>query len=284
MKRFIFGERSGIYIIDLEKSLVRLKDACSFLFDTVVRGRTVLFVGTKKQAHDVVKDVATRTQQHFVINRWLGGTLTNLTTIRKSISRMTELDKLETSGEMAKLPKKEVSRLRRELEKLHFNLDGIAKMDQIPGALIVIDTNREAIAVAEAKRLNIPVVAIVDTNSDPDPVQYPIPGNDDAIRSVQLVISVLGEAIEKATQEYSKVAADEARKRAADEAAAQARARAEVAVKAAAAAAEQQKARVERKARKAKEEADEAAAPAPEASADEAAAAPEPETPPAEKA
>jgi len=254
MKRYIFGERNGIYIIDLDKALKLLKDASQFVFDTITRGQPVLFVGTKKQAHEAIKAVGARTQQPFVVNRWLGGTLTNLTTIRKSITRMTMLDKLEQSGQMDKLPKKEVSRLRRELATLHFNLDGIANMSQIPGAIVIVDTNREAIAVAEARRLKIPVIAIVDTNSDPDPIQYPIPGNDDAIRSVQLLITVLGEAVDKGVQECSNVAADEARKKAAEEAATQARARAETAAKAAAAAIEQQRQRTERKTRKAKDE------------------------------
>ena len=234
MKRYIFGARNGIYIIDLDKSLALLKEAQKFIYDTVVSGRSILIVGTKRQAQDLVKEVAEKTKMPYVSNRWLGGTLTNLTTIRKSVARMNELEKLERDGKLEKMPKKEVSKIRHELEKMHFNLNGIREMNGLPAAMFVIDTNRETIAVAEANRLKIPVIAVVDTNSDPDPVNYPIPGNDDAIRAIQLVTSVIGETIEKATQEYAKVAAEEARRRAAAEAAAQAKAKAEAAVRAAA--------------------------------------------------
>jgi small subunit ribosomal protein S2 len=237
MKRYIFGARNGIYIIDLDKSLTLLKQAQQFIYDTVVSGKTVLLVGTKKQAQDLIKEAAEKSKVPYVSNRWLGGTLTNLTTIRKSVARMRELEKLEQDGSFDKMPKKEVSRLRHELEKMRFNLSGIAGMNGLPGAMFVIDTNREAIAVKEANRLKIPVIAVVDTNSDPDPIDYPIPGNDDAIRALQLIISVIGETIEKATQEYAKVAAEEAKRRAAAEAASQAKVKAEAAARAAAAAA-----------------------------------------------
>jgi small subunit ribosomal protein S2 len=164
---------------------------------------------------------------------------------------MRELEKLETDGKLEKMPKKEVSKIRHELEKMHFNLNGIRDMDGLPAAMFVIDTNRETIAVAEANRLKIPVLAVVDTNSDPDPINYPIPGNDDAIRAIQLIITVIGETIEKATQEYAKVAAEEARRRAAAEAAAQAKAKAEAAVRAAAQAASgEAEARTEKRAKK----------------------------------
>lgn len=238
MKRYIFGARNGIYIIDLDKSLFLLKEAQKFLYDTVARGRSVLFVGTKKQAQDPVKEAAERCKQPYIVNRWLGGTLTNLSTIRKSVARFNELERMETDGSFEKLPKKEVARMRHELEKLRFNLSGIRQMDRLPGAMFVIDTNREAIAVAEAKRLKIPVVAVVDTNSDPDPIDHPIPGNDDAIRAIKLVTDVIAEAVEKAEQEYAKVAAEEAKKRAAEEAAAQAKAKAEQAARAASLAAQ----------------------------------------------
>ena len=226
MKRFIFGEKNGIYIIDLAKSLDLLTKARQFIYDTVVRGRRILFVGTKKQARDTIKEMGDRLKQPYVINRWLGGTLTNNTTIRKSIGRLRELEKLEQDGTMNTLPKKEVSRLRRELEKLQYNLCGITDMDQLPGALFVVDVMRESIAVAEANRLKIPVVAVVDTNCDPDPIDYAIPGNDDAIRAVKLILDSIGTTIQQANNEYSKVAAEEARKRAIAEAEAAARARA----------------------------------------------------------
>jgi len=266
MKKFIFDARNGIYIIDLDKSLELLKVAQQFVYDTVSLGRTVLFVGTKKQAVLPIKALAEKYNQPYIVNRWLGGTLTNSTTIRRSVSRMRELEAMESSGNWGNLNKQEVSRLRRELEKLHFNLSGIANMEQLPGALFIIDTNRESIAVAEAQRLGIPIIALIDTNSDPDPIDMPIPGNDDAIRGLQLILDITGETMEKAVGEYSRVAAEEARKRAADEAAAEAKskaaasARAEAAAKALAAVKEK-KARA-----KAKETSDakaaEAAAPA----------------------
>ena len=234
MKKYIFGARNGIYIIDLEKTLESLKVALNFVYETVARGRSVLFVGTKKQAHEAILGMADRTKQPYIVNRWLGGTLTNNVTIRKSVARMREIEKLEADGTTAKMPKKEVSRMRHELEKLHFNLSGIANMEQMPGAIFIFDTVRESIALAEASRLNIPVIAVVDTNSDPDQVDYPIPANDDALRSIDLICKLAGEAIDKAQAEYSRIAAEEARKRAADEAASQARAKAEQAARAAA--------------------------------------------------
>ena len=234
MKKYIFGARNGIYIIDLDKTMERLQVALNFVYETVARGRSILFVGTKKQAHEAILGVADRTKQPYIVNRWLGGTLTNNVTIRKSVARMREIEKLEADGTTAKMPKKEVSRMRNELEKLHFNLSGIANMEQMPGAIFIFDTVRESIALAEASRLNIPVIAVVDTNSDPDQVDYPIPANDDALRSIDLICKLAGEAIDKAQAEYSRIAAEEARKRAADEAASQARAKAEQAARAAA--------------------------------------------------
>ena len=233
MKKYIFGARNGIYIIDLEKTMDALKVAMNFVYETVARGRSILFVGTKKQAHEAILGVADRTKQPYIVNRWLGGTLTNNITIRKSVSRMREIEKLEADGSTAKMPKKEVSRMRHELEKLHFNLSGIANMEQMPGAIFIFDTVRESIALAEATRLNIPVIAVVDTNSDPDLVDYPIPANDDALRSIDLICKLAGEAIDKAQAEYSRIAAEESRRRAAEEAANQARAKAEQAARAA---------------------------------------------------
>ena len=225
MKRYIFGERSGIYIIDLEKSLALMEKARQFIYDTVVRGRKVLFVGTKKQAQEPMKEAAERLHQPYVVNRWLGGTLTNLQTIHKSVARKQLLEKMEADGTMKELAKKEVARLRRELEKLQYNLNGVADMDGLPGAIFVVDVMREAIAVAEANRLKIPVIALVDTNCDPDAIDYPIPGNDDAIRAVRLVIDAVANTVQQAQNEYAKAAADEARRRQAAEAEATARAR-----------------------------------------------------------
>lgn len=226
MKQYIFGARNGIYILDLDKTHEALKTALNFVYQTILRGRTVLFVGTKKQAQEPILMLADRTKQPYVINRWLGGTLTNNVTIRKSVARMREIEGLEKDGSFDKMLKKEVAVLKHDLEKLHFNLSGIADMKELPGAMFVIDTQREAIAVAEANRLNIPVIAVVDTNSNPDPIDYPIPANDDAIRSIDLICKLAAEAVEKAQSEYSRVAALEARARAAEEAAAQARSRA----------------------------------------------------------
>ncbi|NKB25501.1 MAG: 30S ribosomal protein S2 [Kiritimatiellae bacterium] len=218
MKRYIFGECNGIYIIDLNKSLACLKEAQQFLYDTVVRGRRVLFVGTKKQAQDSLRQTAEHLHQFHVTTRWLGGMLTNNQTVRRSVGRMRALEAMEKAGEMKTRPKKEVARLRRELSKLQRNLSGVADMENLPGALFVIDVNREAIAVAEASRLNIPVVALVDTNSDPSTTDYPIPGNDDAIRAIRLISKIIGDTIQRASNEYAQLAAEEARKRAADEA------------------------------------------------------------------
>ncbi len=248
MKPFIFGERNGIYIIDLAKSLAHLNIAQKFLYDTVVQGRKVLFVGTKKQAQEPLKEAAERLNQFYVTHRWLGGTLTNAQTVRRSVQRMRELERREKEGELDKLAsKKESSMLRREYQKLFRNLCGIADMDQLPGALFVVDINRESIAVAEANRLGIPVVALVDTNCDPEPVDYPIPGNDDAIRAIRLVVKNVADTIQQASNEYARVAAEEARRKAIEEAEAQARAKA--------AEAERKQREKERKAKEAEERA-----------------------------
>ena len=202
MKRYIHGAKNGIYIIDLNKTLSQLELARTFLNDVVLRGEKVLFVGTKKQAREIIKETAEKTNQPYVIHRWLGGMLTNNKTIRSSVARMQELQKMEKDGTMEKLLKKEVSVLRRELGKLERNLSGVAAMEKKPGALFVVDINRERLAIAEAHRLKIPVVAIVDTNTDPDEVDYPIPGNDDSLRSIGLIAEVLGETIKKANDTY----------------------------------------------------------------------------------
>lgn len=224
MKRFIFDKRNGIHVIDLAKSLAHLKESCKFAYDTVASGRKILFVGTKKQIKEVVEELAVETGQYYITNRWLGGTLTNTTTVRRSVQRMKDLEKQEKEGVFDTLAKKEVSRLRNELEKLQRNLRGIADMDDMPGAVFVIDINREAIAVAEANKLNVPVMAMIDTNCDPDLVDYPIPGNDDAIRAVKLVLNAIANAIKQAAGEYERIAAEQARKREAEKAEAEAKA------------------------------------------------------------
>ena len=227
MRKYLFGQRNGIYIIDLEQTLEGLQKARQFIYDTVARGRQILFVGTKKQAQEALRSVATQYKQPFVVNRWLGGTLTNNETIRKSIARMREIEQMDKDGTLNNLPKKEVAKLRHELSKLQYNLSGIADMQGNPGALFVVDINCESIAVAEANRLNIPVIALVDANVDPDPIDYPIPANDDAIRGIKLIADLVGLTIQQASAAYSKIAAEEARKRAAAEAEAAARAKAE---------------------------------------------------------
>ncbi len=227
MRKFIFGQKNGIYIIDLVQTLEGLQKARQFIYDTVARGRQILFVGTKKQAQESLKAISIQNKQPYVVNRWLGGTLTNNETIRKSISRMREIELMEKDGSINALPKKEVSKLRHELEKLQYNLSGIADMNGNPGALFVVDVNSEAIAVAEANRLNIPVIALVDANVDPDPIDYPIPANDDAIRGIKLIAELVGLTVQQAQAEYSKVAAEENRKRAAAEAEAALKAKAD---------------------------------------------------------
>ncbi len=213
MKRYIHGAKNGIYIIDLNKTLSQLQLAQTFVNDVVLRGEKILFVGTKKQAREIFKNTAEDTNQPYVIHRWLGGMLTNNKTIRSSVARMRELQKMEKDGTMDKLLKKEVSVLRRELNKLERNLTGIGDMEKKPGALFVVDLKREHLALAEAKRLNIPVVALVDTNADPDLVDYPIPGNDDSLRSVGLIAEVLGETIKAADEIYAAKAKAEREER-----------------------------------------------------------------------
>ncbi len=213
MKSFVFGKRNGIHIIDLAKTVEQLGKAKQYVYDAASHGRPILFVGTKKQAQQVTKDLAVFCGQPYVNTRWLGGTLTNSTTIRKRIKYLRQLEKMEKDGSFDKMPKKEVSVLRHELEKLQKNLSGIADLNGLPGAMFVVDVNRESIAIAEANRLHIPVIAIVDTNCDPELIDYPIPGNDDAIRGISLIAGVLANAIAKGAAEYSKVAVEEARAR-----------------------------------------------------------------------
>ena len=195
MKRFIFGSRNGIYIIDLKKTSRNLRAALAFISDLAARGGNVLFVGTKRQAQEVVSEESVRCGMHFVEQRWLGGTLTNFATVRKSIARLRELDELAETEEIEKMTKKEVARFERERSRLAKSLSGIKSMERLPQAMFVVDPLRERIAVAEAKKLGIPVVAIVDTNCDPTLIDYPIPGNDDAIRAIKLFSSSFAEAI-----------------------------------------------------------------------------------------
>jgi small subunit ribosomal protein S2 len=195
MKPFIFGERNGIYIIDLEQTIGLLEDAYNFVRDTAAQGGNVLFVGTKKQCQDAVERSAVQCAMPYVNTRWLGGTLTNFQTIKRRIDRLQQLIDMEEQNLFETLSKKEVLRLRHEREKLEKHLSGIREMVKVPDAVFIIDTRKEAIAVAEANRLNIPIVAVVDTNCDPDEVQYVIPGNDDAIRSSNLMCKVIAEAV-----------------------------------------------------------------------------------------
>ncbi len=195
MKPYIFGSRGDIYIIDLKQTLVGLDQAYTFVSELAKKGGTVLFVGTKKQAQEAVSEAANRCGMPYVNARWLGGMLTNFATIRTRVKRMEELEAMEADGRMAVLPKKEQILLRKELSKLQTNLNGIRNMKRTPDAVFVIDTNREAIAIHEARRLNIPVVGTLDTNCDPDDVDYGIPANDDAIRSVRLLADFVADAV-----------------------------------------------------------------------------------------
>jgi small subunit ribosomal protein S2 len=197
MQRFLYGERSGIYIIDLEKTLTGLKEAYEYVRDLGRKGGTVLFVGTKKQAQDIMEEQAGRVRMPFVNTRWLGGMLTNFQTISRRLERLRELREMERSGAFDYLPKKEVLKLRHEKEKLERNLGGIQDLERLPDAIFVIDTKKEHIAVTEARKLGLPVIAIVDTNCDPDEVDYIIPGNDDAIRAVSLISRVIADALEE---------------------------------------------------------------------------------------
>jgi small subunit ribosomal protein S2 len=202
MKPFIFDARNGIHIIDLSKTLNQLDAACNFLSETVRKGGKVLFVGTKKQAQQAVKETAKECGQYFVTERWLGGTLTNFATIKRSIARLKQIEKMEADGTINNYVKQEQSVIRREAARLVKFFDGIRAMDKLPGAMFVVDIKREHNAVAEARRLKVPVVAIVDTNCDPDLVDFPVAGNDDAIRSVRMILATVGQAVTQAQAEY----------------------------------------------------------------------------------
>ncbi|WP_243386887.1 30S ribosomal protein S2 [Bacillus kexueae] len=200
MKKYIFTERNGIYIIDLQKTVKKVEEAYQFTKELAANGGTILFVGTKKQAQESVKEEAERAGMYYINQRWLGGTLTNFETIQKRIQRLKDIRKMEEDGTFEVLPKKEVVQLNKELERLEKFLGGIKDMKQLPDALFVIDPRKERIAVAEARKLNIPIIGIVDTNCDPDEIDYVIPANDDAIRAVKLLTSKIADAILEAKQ------------------------------------------------------------------------------------
>jgi len=204
MKEYIFGERNGIYIIDLQKTLKMFKDAAQYVSDLAVQGRNILFVGTKRQAQEAIAEEAQRCGMFYVNHRWLGGTLTNWATIQKSIKRYKELEEMETDGRMEATPKKEATRLRRELRHYRENLVGIKDLPGLPDALFVVDSSKEQIAVREARALAIPVVAVVDTNCNPDEVDHIIPGNDDALRAIRLFTSKIADAVVEGRAQYEQ--------------------------------------------------------------------------------
>ncbi|MBN2534056.1 MAG: 30S ribosomal protein S2 [Spirochaetales bacterium] len=201
MKKYIFAERNGIHIIDLQKTIAAIKEAYDVVRQKVVAGKSVLFVGTKKQAQQAVEREAKRCGMFFVNNRWLGGMLTNYSTIKKSLLRLKKIEKMEIDGTFDNLTKKEISRLQKEKQRLEKNLSGIKEMKDIPGVVFIIDTRKEVIAIAEARRLNIPIIAVVDTNCNPEGIDYPIPGNDDAIRAITLFTQIIANAVIEAENE-----------------------------------------------------------------------------------
>lgn len=210
MAPYIFTERNGIYIIDLQKTVKKIDEAYNFIKDTVADGKSILFVGTKKQAQDAIKEEAERCGMYYVNQRWLGGLMTNNKTIQKRIDFLYDMEKMEEDGTLELLPKKEVAQMKGKKEKLEKFLGGIKEMKELPGALFVVDPKKERIAVAEAKKLDIPIIAIVDTNCDPEEVDYVIPGNDDAIRAVKLLVSRMADAVIEGNQGMSMAEAEEA--------------------------------------------------------------------------
>ena len=209
MKHFVYGAKNGISIIDLTKTMHQIADACNFLQHVVADGGEVLFVGTKRQARDITKELAERTGMYHVSERWLGGTLTNNVTIRKSIQKMYDIDKVLNADSAASMKKKEIAVMARNAEKLHRDLDGIASMKKLPAAVIIIDMTHEMNAVKEANKLGIPIVAIVDTNGDPTMVQYPVAANDDAVKSIQIITNLFADAILVAKDIYQKRVVEE---------------------------------------------------------------------------
>ena len=209
MAPFIFTERNGIYIIDLQKTVRKIDEAYMFIRDLALEGKSVLFVGTKKQAQESIEQEAKRCNMYFVNNRWLGGMLTNFKTIRTRVDRLMQIEAMESDGQFDVLPKKEVIKLQHERSKLEANLGGIREMKKLPGALFVVDPRKEHIAIAEARILGVPIVAIVDTNCDPDEVDYVIPGNDDAIRAVKLIAGKIADAVLEGKQGEQNESASE---------------------------------------------------------------------------
>ncbi|MFC1592427.1 30S ribosomal protein S2 [Candidatus Omnitrophota bacterium] len=209
MAKFIFGKRCGIYIIDLEKTAECLNKARDFLLELASRGQNVIFVGTKKQAQDIIKEESERCSMYYVNVRWLGGLLTNFSTIKRSIKRLKEIDKMREDGTFRMIAKKEIALLEKEAAKLRKNLSGIVHMENLPAALVIVDTNKESTALKEARRLKIPIVAITDTNSNPDIVDYPVPGNDDAIKSVRSIISLFADAVIEGRKRFLSYLASE---------------------------------------------------------------------------
>lgn len=195
MKEFIFGQRNGIYIVDLQKTIKNFKEALQFIRSVAESGRGILFVGTKKQAQDIIRDYALKCEAWYVNQRWLGGLLTNFEVVRSSVDRLVELEEMREDGRWDLLSKKEQSRMEKVYRKLTKNLGGIKNMSETPGALFIIDSSKEGIAISEARKMKIPIVAVVDTNGDPDEIDYPIPGNDDAVRAIELFTSKMAEAI-----------------------------------------------------------------------------------------
>jgi small subunit ribosomal protein S2 len=290
MRRFIFGERNGIYIIDLQQTLQRIETAYSFVRDLVADGGTVLFVGTKKQAQDPIQSYAEKCAMPYVNERWLGGMLTNFETISKRVGKMQEYRRMRSSGEFEAMPKKEALLLGRELEKLERNLHGIRSMERRPNAVFILDTKKEHIAVTEANKLGIPIVAVVDTNCDPDLVQYVIPGNDDAIRSGTLMCRIIADAVDEGVHIASRRSGGAGPAVRSEEEAARIAAEQAEARRQAAAAAQEREARVAAARQRALQE-QEAEAKGSRGHADEEAAAPAetspetaPEQPPAESA
>ena len=219
MKRYIFDKRNGIHIIDLTQTVTLIDEAAAFLRETALSGKKILFVATKKQAQEVVKEAAIACDQFHMTERWLGGTLTNNQTIRKSVKRMRQIEAMgRNNNGVLSIHKKEASSLRRELDKLQKNLSGVADMENKPGALFIVDICREQNAIKEAARLGIPVVAVVDTNADPDPVDYVIPGNDDAVRGIKMIADAFAKIIKEANDEYSRIAAEQQRQKDAEQA------------------------------------------------------------------
>jgi small subunit ribosomal protein S2 len=217
MKRFIYGSRNGIHILDLGQTLPRLQQALAFISETTAAGNEVLFVGTKKQAQDIVEEEARRVNMPFVINRWLGGTLTNFQTIRRRIDYMLQIEHQDASGELELLTKREALKRRQKGDRLRKYLDGLRDLNRLPGAMFIVDVPREKIAVAEARRLKIPIVALCDSNADPDGIDYPIPSNDDALRAIRLIAAAVADAAVSGSMERQAEAADQASEAAAAE-------------------------------------------------------------------